>query len=142
MGCFALVLSVALLALFPGSLDAASPANLLLRVADQSKGLLTLSFDPHNHSIEVIHQNDAGFHPNWLFPYRGNIFTISRATTSTSEVAGLFTFVKSPHHAGGSSTSSLSLIDTATSDGMGGVYVGVNRDGKTLAAADMYGLVF
>lgn len=125
------IFSINLLACYPASFAAAEPEALRLRVADQSKGVLTLAFNPHNHSLRVVDQVDAGFHPNWIFPFDDKVFTISRAVTAESKRAGLYAFE-------GFALSSLSLIDKAVSNGLGGVYVGVNRDGKTLAAADMY----
>ena len=64
------------------SSNPAAAESSILYLALQSTGILTLSFDPSqdaSNSLTIIEtQADAGFRPQGVTEYEGNIYTISR----------------------------------------------------------------
>ncbi|KAK9238772.1 putative isomerase YbhE [Lipomyces kononenkoae] len=120
----------------------------ILYVALQSRGILTLSFDPSKSvqaSLEILATNtDAGFMPGWLTLWEDKLFSISRThfPTNASASGGAFSFQKyrSQRREEGSAPSwSLELLSNITSGGLGGVYCDVSRDGRTLSVANIDG---
>lgn len=109
-------------------------------VAQQNTGILELSFDPDkgpDDSLSVVATTIAGTQPQWLKSYKDKIYSISRTgfPTNSSTSGGIFAFRK-PHGPATRGTP-LTLQDTETSNGQGGVHCDVSSDGKTLAAANI-----
>lgn len=116
-----------------------------LRVAQQARGILTVTFDPSkpaNESQKVVDTNtQGGYLPQWLHAYENKIYTMSRTfyPTNASASGGIYAFDRkhSESHQSGAA-GGLELLDSTSSDGRGGVYVDVSKDGRTLSAANMY----
>ncbi|KAK9253514.1 putative isomerase YbhE [Lipomyces tetrasporus] len=120
----------------------------ILYVALQSRGILTLSFDPSKSvqtSLEVLDTNtDAGFMPGWLTARGDKIYSISRTgfPTNASISGGLFSFKKYRRQYGEEGTRGalgMSLLSNVTSGGVGAVYCDVSRDRRTISAANIDG---
>lgn len=121
-----------------------SSSSLILYAAVQSRGVLTLEFDPTKNassSITILDTNtQGGFEPGWLHLRGDKLYSISREKYSSvnDTSGGLFSFslpcatqVSEPKNYG------LDLVSSTSSDGRGGVFVDVNPDGRTLSAANM-----
>ena len=144
---------VAILALLTSSIHAVPFARspnadpLVLYAAVQSKGVLTLSFDPSKpliNSLSIVDTNtNAGFMPGWLTAHNDKIYSVSRTRFPNASAAdgGVFAFQKYPalegHQAAPGDDYSLSLLSNTSSGGLGGVFCDVSRDGQTLSVADM-----
>ncbi|CZR60685.1 uncharacterized protein PAC_10581 [Phialocephala subalpina] len=118
----------------------------VLCVALQSRGLLTLRFDPSKNalsSITILDTNTkAGFKPGWLHLRGNKLDSMSREEFSVNDTSGgLFSFsVRSAYNHGSQPTEyGLDLINSVSSNGQGGVFVDVSRDGHSLTAANIDG---
>ncbi|KAK9369524.1 putative isomerase YbhE [Lipomyces kononenkoae] len=119
----------------------------ILYVALQSRGILTLSFDPCasvQTSLEILDTNThAGFMPGWLMTRGDKIYSISRThfPTNASISGGLFSFKKYWRYGEEDTHGGLgmSFVSSVTSGGVGGVYCDVSRDGRTISAANIDG---
>lgn len=117
--------------------SAAQDSSLGFYVALQSTGILGIDFDPSKdvkHSLIITSITNAGFQVNWVTPYKDKIYSISRShyPDNATMSGGVFEFE-------GASETDLTLIDSRSSNGEGGVFLDVSPDGKTLAAADIDG---
>jgi 6-phosphogluconolactonase (cycloisomerase 2 family) len=105
-------------------------------MALQSKGILTLSFDPSRpvtDSIQILETNtNAGFMPGWITQYHEHFYSVSRTEfpTPNSVLGGVFAFQKS-------GDTNLTLLNYVDSGGQGAVYTDVSRDGRTISVANM-----
>lgn len=114
--------------------------DLILYMTVQSRGILTLSFDPSksvDDSIRILSTNtDAGYLPGWITQYKDNLYTVSRTQypTLSSVDGGVFAF----HRAEDDGHSNLERLNSVSSGGQGGVYVDVSRDGRTISVANMF----
>jgi hypothetical protein len=73
-------------------------APLILYVAVQSQGILTMAFDPSkpaSESLSVLATNtDGGFQPGWLTSRGDKLISISRNATAGVQSRGHFLFSK------------------------------------------------
>jgi 6-phosphogluconolactonase len=121
-----------------------------LLVAHQSKGIITLAFDPtqsSSSSLQILSTVQAGYLPQWLFPYNNAVYSMSRTqfpdVSSTS--GGIFAFESGSLQNGNGTLAggaNLVLISNTSSDGLGGVYCGIGNNGRTLSAANLYVQLF
>jgi len=103
----------------------------ILYVALQSKGILTVSFDPSkpsSMSLQIIDVNtDGGFMPGWLTTHNDKIYSVSRTDypANSSMNGGVFAFQKhyaqEGQRAAAGSNYSLGLLSSADTGGKGGV---------------------
>lgn len=113
------------------------PELPMLRIAHQKRGILTFSFDPSkpaSTSLELLSTTQAGIRPGWLH-YRDNlIYSVSRTNypNNSSSSGGVFSFNKDVKDPG-----ALSLVTSQSSNGLGGVFCDIARDGRTLSVANM-----
>lgn len=120
-----------------------------LLVAQQGRGIIMLAFDPTkspSSSLQILGTVDAGYLPQWLFPYNNMVYSMSRSQfpDATSTSGGIFAFESGALQQGKGPLvhdGELVLISNTSSDGLGGVYCGVGNDGRTLSAVDMYVLL-
>lgn len=112
-------------------------------VALQSTGIVEFSFDPTvanpNKSLSIVgYTTDAGYKPGWITAYQNKIYSISRTAypDNSSESGGVFAFQRPGET---TSATNLTLLDSQSSNAIGGVYVDVSPDGRTLSAADIDG---
>jgi hypothetical protein len=131
----------------------------ILYVADQSRGILTIIFDPAksaSESLSILDTNtDGGFQPGWLTSRGDKLYSISRNQTAGVEHGGLFSFQKyvrtrsygeifglrlKDRSQGKLNTNSfgLKLLSNESTDGKGGVYCDVNKHGTMGSATSMY----
>lgn len=109
----------------------------MLRIAHQQRGILTFSFDSSKSSstsLELLSTTQAGIKPGWLH-YRDNlIYSVSRTNypNNASSSGGAFSFNKHVEDPG-----ALSLVTSQSSNGLGGVFCDIARDGRTLSVANM-----
>ena len=117
--------------------------SLILYVAHQARGILTLSFDPSqpaSQSLQIVSTNtQGGFRPQWLSPTSNDttqLYSLSRQQfpTVNSTDGGIFSFKDQ-----GLRNRTLELQNAVDSGGEGGVYVDVSPDRRTLAAANIDG---
>lgn len=114
--------------------------GLILYMTVQSRGILTLSFNPSksvDESIRILSTNtDAGYLPGWITQYKDDFYTVSRTEYSTpsSIDGGVFAF----HRTEDDGQSNLERLNSVSSGGQGGVYVDVSRDGRTISVANMF----
>ncbi|KAK9311381.1 putative isomerase YbhE [Lipomyces starkeyi] len=120
----------------------------ILYVALQSRGILTLSFDPSKSiqtSLEILDiSTDAGFMPGWLKDGGDRIYSISRThfPTNASVSGGVFSFQKHRAKFGQEESPGaygLELLSNVTSGGLGAVYCDLSRDGHTVSVANIDG---
>lgn len=123
--------------------DSTNLEPLILYVADQERGILTLQFDPSKpaqSSLSVLATTYGGFMPGWLTTHNDKIYTVSRTQfpTVNSTSGGVFSF--KPHDGQARSCAKgfgLTLLSNASSEGLGSVACDVSRDGRTIAVANM-----
>ncbi|KIX03629.1 uncharacterized protein Z518_07182 [Rhinocladiella mackenziei CBS 650.93] len=138
-----IILLAASATLVAPSMAAKEKASFTFYVALQSTGILEVSFDPNkdvNESLSIIATNtNAGKMPGWLTSYHHKIYSISRTAFPDNDTksGGVFAFQEPPASAARGTL--LTFLDKESSNGDGGVYCDVNRDGKTLAAANIDG---
>ena len=114
----------------------ASSRDLVLYMALQSKGILTLSFNaskPVADSIQILETDtQAGFMPGWITQYHEDFYSVSRTKfPAPDSVQGeVFAFRKSGR-------TNLNLLNSLGSGGDGAVYVDVSTDGRTISVANM-----
>lgn len=132
--------TVGLLLLAVGSV-LSSPTNgrelPMLRIAHQERGILTFSFDPtksSSRSLELLGTAQAGVRPGWLHARNNLVYSVSRTNypNNSSSSGGVFSFDKHVEDPG-----ALSLVTSQSSNGLGGVFCDITRDGRTLSAANM-----
>lgn len=115
--------------------------DLILYMTVQSRGILTLSFNPSqsaDDSIRILATNtDAGYTPGWITQYKESFYSVSRTEypTPSSIDGGVFAFHKRD---GNDRHSNLDLLNSVSSGGQGAVYVDVSRDGRTISIANMF----
>lgn len=141
------VLITATLLFVTTSLASSAPPSLTPRIlyaAVQSLGILTLHFDPTKNassSITILDTNThAGFEPGWLCLRGDKLYSISREEFSSinDTSGGLFSFsIRSKSSHTKPTEYRLDLLSSVSSNGRGGVFVDVSRDGRTLSAANM-----
>jgi hypothetical protein len=149
-----LIMTLFLLSLFPARIFSlpqpdstsikcpkpSSPDVHILYIAHQTLGILTFQFNasqPYDKSLSILEANlDGGYRPGWL-TRRGNvIFSVSRSQypTANDTSGGIFAFKLD----GQSSNYSIELLSSSSSKGLGSVACSVSKDGRTIAAANMY----
>ncbi|KAL7907546.1 Lactonase, 7-bladed beta-propeller domain-containing protein [Trichoderma velutinum] len=134
--------TVGLLLLTAGSVLSASINNgglPMLRIAHQERGILTFSFDhskSSNTSLELLSTAQAGVRPGWLHWHDSLLYSVSRTDypNNSSSSGGVFSFDKQVEDPG-----ALSLVKSQSSNGLGGVFCDVARDGRTLSVANIDG---
>ncbi|KAF4960733.1 hypothetical protein FGADI_748 [Fusarium gaditjirri] len=109
----------------------------ILRVAHQKRGILTLSFDPsepRDRAIQLLATTQAGYQPGWLYHREDYLYSVSRTQfpDNSSTSGGIFAFRKLPN-------GHLEPSDAVASQGEGGVYLDISRDGKMLSTANIDG---
>lgn len=113
--------------------------DVVLYMALQSTGIVTLSFDPSRpvaDSIQIVETNThAGFMPGWITQYGNDFYSVSRTEfpTSNSVHGGVFAFRRSGPGIG----ANLTLLNSVDSGGQGAVYTDVSRDGRIISVANM-----
>ncbi|KAF2098468.1 3-carboxy-cis,cis-mucoante lactonizing enzyme [Rhizodiscina lignyota] len=118
-----------------------------LYVAHQSRGIITLTFDPckpPSSSIQIENTVQAGYLPQWLTLHGDYVYSMSRTQfpDESSTSAGIFAFEKAelsketgpPIHDG-----NLIFVSNTSSNGLGGVYCGIGNNGQTISAANING---
>ncbi|KAF3070233.1 Uncharacterized protein CFAM422_006597 [Trichoderma lentiforme] len=134
--------NVGLLLLTVGSVLSASINHRelsMLRIAHQERGILTFSFDhskSSSRSLDLLGTTQAGFRPGWLHLHDNLIYSVSRTSypNNRSSSGGVFSFDKNAED-----PDALSLVISQSSNGMGGVFCDVARDGRTLSVANIDG---
>ncbi|KAL7917196.1 Lactonase, 7-bladed beta-propeller domain-containing protein [Trichoderma austrokoningii] len=111
----------------------------VLRIAHQERGILTFSFDTNkssNKSLELLSTAQAGVKPGWLHWRDNSIYSVSRTNfpNNYSNSGGVFYFDRQVKNPG-----ALSLVTTQSSNGLGGVYCDIAKDGRTLSVANIDG---
>ncbi|KAI1871623.1 hypothetical protein JX265_005609 [Neoarthrinium moseri] len=106
-----------------------------LYVAHQNRSVLTIHFDPTKapeESLEIVQAVHAGFQPGWLCTHDSNLYAVSRSKypDSTSPSGGIFAFAHTQ-------SSGLVGIGDTTSDGEGGVFCDISKDGRVLSVANI-----
>lgn len=137
---FERMFTIGLLLLTAGSVLSASINDTklpMLRIAHQERGILTFSFDPSkssSRSLELVSTTQAGIRPGWLHWHDSLIYSVSRTNypNNSSSSGGVFSFDKKAEDPG-----ALSLVTSQSSNGLGGVFCDVARDGRTLSVANM-----
>ncbi|KAM0244650.1 hypothetical protein ACHAQJ_010735 [Trichoderma viride] len=134
--------TVGLLLLTVGSV-LSSPVNdrglPMLRIAHQERGILTFSFDPSkssSRSLELLSTAQAGIRPGWLHSRDNLVYSVSRTNypNNSSSSGGVFSFDKHVED-----PAALSLVTSQPSNGLGGVFCDITRDGRTLSVANIDG---
>ncbi|KAK5955685.1 hypothetical protein OHC33_003326 [Knufia fluminis] len=134
-----LAASTTLAAPYPSNQN--SPLNFY--VALQSTGILSISFDPAqdvNTSLSITgYTTNAGYHPDWLTSHNDKIYSISRTNYpgTTSGSGGLFALEEQSTPSLG--TNNLTLLNSVSSHGLGGIHCDVSPDGTLLSAANIDG---
>lgn len=113
-----------------------TPAKHTLLVAHQTDGLITVKFDPSEsilNSLRVSHSTRAGFQPGWICNRDEFVYAVSRTQYqhNDSESGGVFSFKESRQNG------DLRPLGDVSSNGKGGVYCDISKDGKMLAATNM-----
>lgn len=115
--------------------------DLTLYMTAQSRGILTLAFNPSqpvDDSIRILATNtDAGYLPGWITQYKDNFYSVSRTEYPTpgSIDGGVFAFsIKEGNYR----HSNLVPLNSVSTGGQGGVYADVSRDGQTISVANMF----
>ncbi|PON28810.1 hypothetical protein TGAM01_v201918 [Trichoderma gamsii] len=111
----------------------------MLRIAHQERGILTFSFDPtksSSRSLELLGTAQAGVRPGWLHARNNLVYSVSRTNypNNSSSSGGVFSFDKHVEDPG-----ALSLVTSQSSNGLGGVFCDITRDGRTLSTANIDG---
>jgi hypothetical protein len=111
-------------------------ASRILHIAHQTKGVLTVSFDPaetdSQKSIQILSSAQAGYQPGWLCSHGdGFIYSVSRTQYpyNSSDSGGAFTFQ--------TTRDGLELIGDTSTDGKGSVFCDINKAGTVFSAANM-----
>lgn len=137
---FHIMFNVGLLLLTVGSVLSASINHRelsMLRIAHQERGILTFSFDHSkspSRSLDLHGTAQAGFRPGWLHLRDNLLYSVSRTSypNNCSSSGGVFSFNKNAED-----LDALSLVISQSSNGIGGVFCDVARDGRTLSVANM-----
>jgi hypothetical protein len=136
------MLSLATIAFIPRAastpIDSTTPPPLTLYVASQEKGILAIELNPAkppNESLQIINTAHSGYLPGWLSTHDDLICSISRTEfpANSSTPGGIFTWRASKSN----ELATLQAVSNASSEGLGGVYCGFNKDASVLAAANM-----
>ncbi|KAL7782742.1 Lactonase, 7-bladed beta-propeller domain-containing protein [Trichoderma afarasin] len=139
---FHIMFNVGLLLLTVGSVLSASINHRelsMLRIAHQERGILTFSFDrskSSSRSLDLLGTTQAGFRPGWLHLRDNLLYSVSRTSypNNCSSSGGVFSFNKNTED-----PDALSFVLSQSSNGMGGVFCDVARDGRTLSVANIDG---
>jgi hypothetical protein len=110
----------------------------ILYVTHQTRGILTLQFDPSQpapSSLTLLATNTQGGHlPSWLTLKGDVLYSVSRDEfpVENSTTGGAFLFGKQEGNR------EVALLSSVNSDGAGGVHCDVSRDGRTLSLTNMF----
>lgn len=115
-----------------------SSETLTLYVAHQSRGILTINFDPTktaDESLQIVDEIAAGYQPGWICGRDKNVYSVARTNyPDNSSVSGaVFVFNNDQNN------HQLNSLGSTSSDGEGSVFCDVNHDGSMLSVANIDG---
>ncbi|KAI9152306.1 6-phosphogluconolactonase [Paramyrothecium foliicola] len=131
-------LSIFILALVSAGINAAEAKEHVLLVAHQSRGLLSVGFNPSkspSQSLRLLNTTPAGTRPGWICTNSENVYSVARTfyPTNASDSGGVYSWLNERGE------SELQPLSDVSSQGRGGVHCDVSKDGRLVIAANIDG---